>query len=218
MNDRSRKPWVTGSSDADTSTLVVQAKPGSFRFRESLKGRAKVTRAFEGATVVGRVRKEAIDEQHRIVVRLQGIDAPELHDRAPCLVPSAERSDAQKAAFSSVSGDYRQPFGETATLALRAFLGIGVSESASDVDLERVVPCILRSRIDEPNEAFDTYGRFVADVIVKKGGQEVSLNHWLAKSGWAVPALYASMSAEEIDGFVELGDHAGTPQSLTSFR
>ena len=198
--------WPSGSSDADTSTLLVQAKPGSFRFRESKRDRFRVTRAFERAVVVGRVRKQAIDERHHLVVRLQGIDAPELHYRAPCLVAPKDRSKAQQEAFSLASGDYRQPLGETATLALREYLGIGMRDETVDVDHE--IPCILRTRVDEPNEVFDTYGRMVAEVFVKKGRREVSLNQWLAKSGWAVPSLYASMSADEISTFVELGNHA----------
>ena len=196
--------WPTGSSDADTSTLVVEAKPGSFRFRESARGRARVTRVFEKATVVGRVRKAAVDEQHRTVVRLQAIDAPELHYRAQGLVAPAERSASQQQAFSEVSADYRQPFGEAATLALRAFLGTPVKGAS----LDQQIPCLLRTRVDDPSDVFDTYGRMVAEAFVKKAGKWVSLNQWLAKSGWAVPTFYSSMSNEEIETFADLGNHA----------
>ena len=71
-------------------------------------------------TVIGRVRRPAIDAQRRVVVRLQAVDAPELHYRSPCLVSASERTAKQTTAFHAVSHDYRQPFGETATLALRA--------------------------------------------------------------------------------------------------
>ena len=196
--------WPTGSSDADTSTLVVEAKPGSFRFRESLGGRARVTRVFEKATVVGRVRKPAVDELHRTVVRLQAIDAPELHYRAPGLVAPAERSASQQQAFSRVSADYRQPLGEASTLALRAFLGTSPDIGGSSPQ----VHCLLRTRVDEPGDVFDTYGRMVAEAFVMKGGKWVSLNQWLARSGWAVPTFYSSMSNEEIETFAGLGNHA----------
>lgn len=196
--------WPTGTSDADTTTLVVEARPESFRFRESTKAKARTTRAFDSATVVGRVRKKAVDEQHRVVVRLQGIDAPELHYRAACLVSPERRTAAQQLAFAAVSAAYRQPLAEAATLALRAFIGGSVDIDEQD----HTIPCLLRTRVDQPGDVFDTYGRMVAEAFVRKGGRWVSLNQWLATSGWAVPTFYSSMRVEEIEAFTHAGNQA----------
>jgi len=49
---------------------------------------------------------------------------------------------------------------------------------------------------------FDTYGRFIGDMIViGKHGMDVDLNLWMARKGWAFPTFYASMSEEEIRKF-----------------
>jgi len=60
-------------------------------------------------------------------------------------------------------------------------------------------PCIVRTAVDSPNQVFDTYGRFVGDVHVRLGAESVSINHWLVATGWALPALYSSMSCDEIE-------------------
>src|SRR5512133_2115902 len=85
--------WPLGSADADTVKIevLIDAATGPFRFTPSGANSAKATRAFEGATVRGKTRQPAIRQkrtgQSFITVRLQGVDAPELHYR-----PSAELS------------------------------------------------------------------------------------------------------------------------------
>ena len=71
--------WPTGSSDADTTKILVSTQPGAFRFRPRPGAQFQTTNVFDGATVRGRVNKPAIDNQGRITIRLQGLDAPELH-------------------------------------------------------------------------------------------------------------------------------------------
>lgn len=72
--------WPQRSSDADTSKIKVSVGEGSFAY--SATGKTfKGTRVFEDASVRGAAAGPVI-EKGRITVRLQGIDAPELHYRA----------------------------------------------------------------------------------------------------------------------------------------
>ena len=71
--------WPTGESDADTTKVIVNTGPNSFRFRPHPGTGFQVTRAFDDVTVKGRITKKPIDEQGRMTVRLEGVDAPELH-------------------------------------------------------------------------------------------------------------------------------------------
>ena len=73
--------WPLGESDADTTKLVVRLAPSASRFRPALGRAFHVTRAFDDAIVIGKIRRPAIDAKGRVVVRLQGVDAPELHYR-----------------------------------------------------------------------------------------------------------------------------------------
>ena len=157
----------------------------------------KVTHVFEGATVKGKVSKAVIDSQQRITIRLQGIDATELHYRPTN--PVSKPSAGQKAAFNAANGNFRQPFGETATIELNKFLSkAGASPIA----------CVVRTAVDTPGEVFDTFGRFIGDIIVKIGGKEQNANQWLAASGWAFPTFYSSMSAQEINDLIKLSEKA----------
>jgi hypothetical protein len=58
--------------------------------------------------------------------------------------------------------------------------------------------------VDKPNDVFDTYGRFIGDIIVPgKRGKDIDINLWMAQQGWAFPAFHTSMSNEEITKFTE---------------
>lgn len=190
--------WPRGDSDADTTKIVVRVGPESFRFRPHPGAAFRVTRAFEGAVVAGRVRVPAIREGGRVVVRLQGIDAPELHYRPGACVPGARRSARQTELYLRWNHDYRQPLAETGTAALGAYLGAAAGRS---------VTCVVRTRVDDPAEVFDTYGRMVGDILVRRP-RLVDLNHWLVERGWAVPAFYSSMLAGEISELLELTERA----------
>src|SRR5262245_39049816 len=104
--------WPAGECDADT-VKVLRAGANAFKFRKHAGAPFKVTHAFEGATVKGKVNKPAIDSNNRITIRLQGIDAPELHYRptAPTL-NKKKPSTSEKAAFNANNGNFRQFFGE----------------------------------------------------------------------------------------------------------
>jgi hypothetical protein len=111
--------WPVGSSDADTTKIIVSTAPGAFRFLAHPGAAFQVTRAFDNAIVRGRVRKPAIDNQGRITVRLQGIDAPELHYRPSAALRRRDRTSEQQRIYLELNEEYRQYLAETATVALR---------------------------------------------------------------------------------------------------
>ena len=111
-----------GSSDADTTKIAVTTSDAAFRFRADAGASWQVTRAFAGATVKGRVSKAVIDTQGRVTVRLQGVDAPELHYRPSAVLKKGQQSEEQRTKFLRWNLDFRQPFAETGTRALRTFL------------------------------------------------------------------------------------------------
>jgi len=185
--------WPTGLSDADTVHVTLSG-PTAFRFRPHPQAGFKVTKAFDGATVKGSLSKPAIDNKNRITIRLQGIDAPELHFRPT--VPTLDKkkpSQEQRANFTAANGNFRQKFGESATVALHGFL----SKAGSGP-----IKCTVRTAVDEPSDVFDTFGRFIGDIFVRVGGQEQDANLWLAANGWAFPTFYVTMSAQEIGDVV----------------
>jgi len=191
--------WPTGQSDADTVKVEVSGS-NAFKFRKSPSAPTKITHAFEGAQVHGKVTKDAIDQQGRIIIRLQAVDAPELHYRpiAPTL-NKKKPSATQRAAFNKASGNFRQNFGETATVQLFNFL----SKAGKSP-----IKCVVRTLVDQPSDVFDTFGRFIGDIFVTVGGKEQSANQWLALSGWAFPTFYSSMTNDEITTFAQLADKA----------
>ena len=181
--------WPGGSSDADTSKVKVNVGPGSFAFAADGK-KFKATHALDKAIVVGASKKPVIDAQSRVTVRLQGIDAPELHYKAPALRKSRTEVTAAKRAADNAENktERRQYWGETATLALAQKLstfGAGA------------IRCEVYSFVDHPYELVDTYGRVVGNLHVGKKFR-LDLNTWLTEQGWAFPAFYSSMSEAEI--------------------
>jgi endonuclease YncB( thermonuclease family) len=62
--------------------------------------------------------------------------------------------------------------------------------------------CRVVTEVEKPNDLFDTYGRFIGDIIISdKNGKDVDINLWMAQKGWAFPTFYTSMSEEEINKF-----------------
>jgi endonuclease YncB( thermonuclease family) len=155
----------------------------------------KKTKAYFGAAARGASNKEVIDKQGRITVRLQGIDAPELHYRAAPLKKSPGVSAAKREKFNLENRlQRRQYWAETATVALaKKLAGYG----------NQTIKCQVTSFIDRPFEVIDTYGRFVANIRVGTGyGTDINL--WLAEEGWAYPTFYSSMGPEEIKSYLNI--------------
>jgi endonuclease YncB( thermonuclease family) len=176
--------WPTGESDADTSHVVVDVD--GFKFRPNAGAPLKVTHVFDDAHVKGTGSTPAV-KKGAVTVRWQGIDAPELHYRPtfPQKLPQAQRD-----AFNQKNGNFRQLYGEGATLALAAFL---------KAEGQNPLRVIVRTAVDAPGDVFDTYGRLIGDVIVTRGPKEVNVNQWLVEHGWVFPTYYDSMSASEIE-------------------
>jgi endonuclease YncB( thermonuclease family) len=140
-----------------------------------------------------------------VTIRLQGIDAPELHYRptAPTL-NNKKPSKTQRTNFSASNGNFRQFFGETATVELHKFLA---KAGASPIK------CVVRTAVDEPGDVFDTFGRLIGDVFVTSAGKEQNVNHWLCNNGWAFPTFYSSMSEQEINDLINLSEKARTSKA-----
>ncbi len=182
--------WPTGSSDADTTKIKVTVDANSFQFAPD-RIHFKTTHAFDAAFVKGTSRKKLIDAQNRITVRLQGIDAPELHYRAGALRQGNPAvTPAKREAYNKFNREERRQYlAETATVALAGKLkNFG----------PQTVECHMLSIVDHPFEVVDTYGRFVGNIRVGSSF-DTDINIWLAEEGWCYPTFYSSMENEEIE-------------------
>ncbi len=190
--------WPNGSADADTVSIILATDGPPFRFQCSPDARWQVTTVFDGALVDGAVKKAPISAKRKLTIRLIGIDAPELHCGATARIKKSKRTAEQLVLFQEFGKEYRQPFAESAVLALVERLG----------GTGKVLPATVRTRVDQPNEVFDCYGRFVGDMFVQLDGVEFHVNRWLMEQGWAVPSLYDSMAEDEIEPIVAAANDA----------
>jgi endonuclease YncB( thermonuclease family) len=177
--------WPSGGSDADTVNIGVSSP--SFRFSESgTESTLKDTTAFDNAHVKGQTRN--VIHGGKVTIRLQGIDAPELHFAALLRTKGLKQNGTK----------FRQFFGETSTVALGTFVKSKMLGSL----------CRVLTRVDQPNEVFDKYGRLIGDVFIPTASGEIDINHWLAEHGWAFPTYYNSMRVEEIVAIQKLAEKA----------
>ncbi len=194
--------WPSGLSDADTTKIHLTITDPTFEFAADHLN-FKPTQAFENAFVRGASTKKLIDAQNRITVRLQGIDATELHYRAGPLQKkdNPDVTEAQRKTYNEINGtERRQYLAETATVALsRKLNGFATGD---------VVECIMVSLVDHPFEVVDTYGRFVGNIRVG-ANFATDLNIWLAEEGWCFPTFYSSMENEEIEILLKAMKKAG---------
>lgn len=175
--------WPTGSSDADTLRISLRG-PAPFAFQSDSVTSPRATRAFEGAFVRVKGRKQSVlGPDGTLRVRLQGVDAPELHYRP-----------------ASRLKELRQHYAESATCALAGHLRRVFGRDRLE--------CRLETQVAEPNDVFDMYARFIGDVIVAQDGKDLNLNQWLVVQGWAVPSFYNSMTNEEIRELTKLAEQA----------
>ncbi len=189
--------WPKGSSDADTTKIKLIVDKSSFEYKKEGATKFSKTNVFKGAVSRGQVAKEVITTSKKtglqtITVRLQGVDAPELHYKAAPL-KGGTVTDAKRKKFNDLNEDRRQCFAETSTAALAKHL-------KPYADNFGIIPAIFETEVNEPAEAVDTYGRFVGNIRV--GGNH-DLNVWLVENGWGHPAFYTSMSKEEIGIYLQ---------------
>jgi endonuclease YncB( thermonuclease family) len=170
--------WPSRQSDADTVKLTITKPQSAFRFRTSPGSAPAVTHAFDKAgmfqSVKGKKTFKPLMRKGMITLRLQGIDAPELH------VPPTVKGGK----------DFREYQGETSTVALGKQLGKGG---------QKTIKCQFITAVDHPQQVVDKYGRFIGEIIFNRGASnEWNICDWLAEQGWAFPAFYNSMSVAEI--------------------
>jgi endonuclease YncB( thermonuclease family) len=185
--------WPQGESDADTTRLLIDITGKGFTVRKAGDVATQSTKAFNEAYIRGAKkadgsfeRKALINSKQQITVRLQRVDAPELHITPG---PIAGKSLAGSPWFKR----YRQAQAETATVKLHVHL-------KSMADAQGKVACTFDTFLEArkgPGDAIDKYGRFVGDLLV--GPSDENLNLWLLREGWVVVALYDSSLSFEID-------------------
>jgi endonuclease YncB( thermonuclease family) len=148
-------------------------------------GQRRPTRAFDGAEVIGKHGRKTVIKQstsgtvRSIVVRFQGIDAPELHYQ-----PEVPGSGGK-----GVNHPFRQFMGETSANALHGMVtAFG----------QPVIPCEVRTVVANPSDVCDIFGRVVGNLVLVIGGARIDLNQRLLREGWVLPGLYNSMSKPEI--------------------
>ena len=190
--------WPIGSSDADTTKMKLIVGEDSFQFKATGDKIFKKTTVFNTAISKGLTVKTVINTSKKdgvqsIIIRLQGVDAPELHYKAAPLKKSPEITDAKRKMYNEINKERRQHFAESATVALAAHLKYYTTTESVDA--------VFESEIDHPFEVVDTYGRFIGNIYIGDANEN-DLNTWLVENGWCTPAFYTSMSKEEIAIFL----------------
>jgi endonuclease YncB( thermonuclease family) len=185
--------WPDGEADADTAKIQVNVNANSFTYAADGE-HFRQTNVFRAAWTVGKSKRAVIDDQSRITVRLQGIDAPELHYKAgPLSRTRAEVTPEKREKFNALNRvQRRQYWAETATVAL--------AQKLAGFNATRV-QCVVDSFVDHPYEAVDTYGRVVGNIRVG-ASFETDINVWLVEQGYAFPTFYSSMTEDEINTFL----------------
>jgi endonuclease YncB( thermonuclease family) len=187
--------WPTATSDADTTKVLVNVNENSFSFQPYPGVDFQETKIFEDAEVRGKGVTKVI-KNGKVTIRLQGADAPELHFRP---VLGNGYTQDQRDEFKKYNEEYRQYWGETATVKLFELLS---------KDQKEALPCFVETNVEHPNDVCDVYGRIVGDIIITIDGRELYINHWLVAQGYAFPSFYSSMKNHEIKIYLPLIDKA----------
>ena len=187
--------WPQGRADADTVNVEIGNAASTFRFRSAPEAPFKATHAFDGARVRGQygaseVARKTSATTRLLNVRLEGIDAPELHYRATA---AKKLTAEQRKAMGSFSHEYRQRGAESCALLMREKLAKGGAPS---------VPCRVVTAVDRPGDVCDMYGRMVGTLFIGAGADEFDLNEWLVRQGLALPSYWNSMDEASIETLV----------------
>ncbi len=205
--------WPENQSDGDTIKVSLEA---AFLFQPYPNQQFQETFAFDNAEVGGSavLHVDRDTGGNSITIRVQGIDATELHYRPQAPKNLKQEVAAHQAAFHQYVKDYRQPYGETATVQLSRWL--------QDTYGQQRLPCIVITQVDTPNDVFDVYGRFIGTIcipddngnetILADDGQSTvkatDVNLHCIQQGWAFPTFYSSMTEEEITPLLQAAKHA----------
>lgn len=203
--------WPIGASDADTTKIKLLVNKDSFEYRTEGRVRFVLTKAFDGAISKGQGSKAIIKTSQRtgdrtITVRLQGVDAPELHYKAAALKRTLDVSDTERETFNKKNKERRQCFAETSTVALAKYLSQFQNRSG-------LITCTFETEAEAPFEVIDTYGRFVGNVRLDR---ELDINLWILENGWGFPTFYTSMMPEEINACLAAWQKGKTFKGRTS--
>jgi len=189
---KAKQFWPEGRSDADTASVVVNVHDKNAFVFVNNAGKRQTTHAFENAEVVGQhgtkpvVKISKKTSVRQVTIRLQGIDAPELHYQ-----PQVAGSGGK-----GLVHPFRQFLGETCANALHNLIAsLGQPE----------IPCEVHTIVNKPSDVCDVFARVVGNVVIVMGGHRVDINQWLLREGWALPGLYNSMEKIEIKAV--LNDH-----------
>ena len=173
--------WPRGTSDADT--LKLDITDGGIFYGSPHSRNLIRTHVFDNAYCkVDKVKQPVISDKGIVEIRLQGVDAPELH--YPVIY---ENSDAPVI-------HYRQYLGKTATVDMVTALG----------GQNKTINCEIWSYINKPSDLFDAYGRAIgyAFTVDQSGNNfDININELLVETGLAFPTFYTSMQYEELDYF-----------------
>jgi Micrococcal nuclease (thermonuclease) homologs len=189
---RVKQFWPESRSDADTATVdLVTARPFVFINKA---GHRIHTSVFDNAESVGKFGRKTVIKRTKgggrhVTIRLQGLDAPELHFQPQ--VPGTKGK--------GVNHPFRQSMGETCANALHAFVtGFGLAE----------IPCEVLTVVEKPSDVCDVFGRVVGNIVLVMGGTRIDINQWLVREGWALPGFYNSMTKTEIVAVLTENDAA----------
>jgi endonuclease YncB( thermonuclease family) len=206
-----------GIIDADTVHMDIAADSVSFRQNEEAEWQ-KNLRVLHDANYYDdkhQLTKVIVDRGSfsYIKIRLQGIDAPELHYGANN--DNVQLNSEQQSKFNSAKEiNYRQKWGARATKELLDFLNQYYYEENN----KKFIKVYAFSKVDSPNNLFDKFGRAICDIVISK--DDININQWLVEKGWAFPDFYNSMSVPEINVLrnkdaIASNSHAGIRESYS---
>jgi hypothetical protein len=151
-------------------------------------------------------------------IRIQGIDAPELH-YSPNYREGMFDGDygSWLAKYISRQNSYRQPYGKLCSdlfaTAVRTQLGIGSFDPNKP---EVIVDATVRLVADSINTAVDVYGRLIGYVTLSANSSHVILNDFALSQGFAFCSFYSNMTVDEMKRLSDVYSSHGTGETPIS--
>jgi endonuclease YncB( thermonuclease family) len=201
--------WPRGKSEADASKIKITVNKNSFNYSANSDDAFERVTLYDDAYIDnGRKKQKLIKRGNQILVRLQGIDTPELDYKqwgpTPLKHPTKRGNlfdmDYQQLIIINNAEGFRQPLAETCLIKLTDLL----KKEAKGGE----VPCVFTSVVNNIKDVCDVYGRFVGNLQIKSKGKPLDVNLWMLEKGWALPALYDSMTHNEIEDVLHATEKA----------